>query len=244
MWSTSVDVTTRRSKVKDSSNDETQITRELQWMNSWDFKNTWFTSLDIGGSNTKVDKIRTGNLSFTAGQNFEDSSRFQWSFTLGSNSLRQSDSNGGQPVLSLIQRKSAFQIGFSPLETLSFSVFVQQYSYDKDVDDQITRLSDPAALQRYGTAFSDALLTLPNSEVGLSGRWTWSEKFGFSWSVGATEDAPEPQVTGRFLDLAMDYQVNSNWDASVLVGSTQYKATATTPESQYQYLGLSLGYGW
>ncbi len=243
-WSTEVFLNATRSKV-DDVNSETEVTRELQWINQWDFSDVWFYELGLGASNTKVNKIRTSNLDMTLGRVHEEFYFFNWSITAGINNIKQQDSNGPNRVaLSLVQQKTGIQLGIDPLDWLSLSLFSNRYRYNKDVDQALLSLQSEAAIRRYGTAFSDQLSSLIETESGISLGFKLNDDCRLSFSASQTQDAPEPKVQGQSTSVKMFYRFNSQWDSSVSASSTQYESTASTPEAEYSYLGLGVGYSW
>ncbi len=244
IWTTNVQYTSTRSKILDS-NGQIETTRDLQWINDWDWETGWFVELGVGGSNTEVNKIHTANTDFSLGRTHEDLNNFNWSLTFGRNNIQQADARTkGGKRLDILQSKFGLQAGIDIVDWLSVSIFSDRYTYDKDVDQALTLLQNSAAVRLYGTAFSDQLSTLIEKESGVS----FIVRFDDSWRLTLTGtksvDAPAPHAEGTGISSKLYHKFNSEWDGSVTLGSNHYDATSTTPSTSYSYVGLGAGYTW
>lgn len=243
-WSTSVGVTATRSRVQETGVED-EVTREINWINSWNFESKFFLDLALGGSNTKINKIRTVHGDFTLGRVHESLANFSWALTLGSNNILQADpASGVGQGLRLIQRKSGIRLGFEPFLGFRVAIFGDRYSYNKNVDQVLGLLQSEAAIYRYGTAFADRLSTLIEQESGLNVSFDLNDKWSANLTLSQTQDAPQPKVKGASRHLSLNHRFNSNWDGQLLLGSTEFESTATTPSTRYSYLGLGAGYAW
>lgn len=244
IWSTDISLTSTRSKVE-GTGVEDEVTRDLQWVNSWDLKYNWFIDLGVGGTNTKVNKIKTTNADVTFGRVSENFYQFNWDLTLGLNSIRQEESTvpSGRR-LALMQKKIGLQLGFDPLDWLNLSLFTAKYSYNRDVDLALLLLESQAAMSAYGTAFGDELSTLIDQETGLALGFRFNEKTRLNLTFSQSQDAPTPHVRGSRVSALTSYRWNSAWDGSFSLSSSRFEATSTTPESKYSYAGLGVGYSW
>ena len=241
IWSSEVDMTGTRSKVKNTSS-ETEVTREVQWLNTFDITPEFFAELGIGGSNTKVNDIHTTNVDLTIGQMLEDWHFFNWSLTAGTNNIiQQRGLTQTSKTLTLNQQKSGLQIGIDPVEWLAISVYANHYEYNKDVDKALLLLQSSAAVQRYGTAFSDQLSSLIEKESGISLNFKLSDSWKFIIAGSQTQDAPQPKVKGNSGSAKIYHRFNPQWDGSVTLGSTHYDSSTQNPSTTYGYLGLSAG---
>ena len=244
IWSTQIMLTSVRSKIQGPS-DETQIRRDLQWINSWDMESNTFVDLGLGGSNTRVNKIRTANVDVTLGQRLPDWKNVFASVTFGSNSIRQEEARTpGGDEFQIQQKRVGMSMGFNPVPSISLQAFFNRYDYSEDVDRVLTLLQSETAIRAFGTAFADEMTTLLRQDVGLSLRYRWNEDWSFLALLTETEDAPEPYVKGRSWDFRLEHVFNQNWEGSVLLGSTEFRSTATTPSNKYGYVGLGASYSW
>lgn len=244
IWSTQVIFTSVRSKIQDAS-DEAQVRRDLQWVNSWDLKSNTFVDLGLGGSNTRVNKIRTANADLTLGQRLTEWKNLFGSLTFGSNSIRQEEARTpGGDELQIQQKRIGMSLGFSPLSSLSVQAFYNRYDYSEDVDQVLILLESEVALRAFGTAFADDMTTLLRQDAGLSMRYRWNDTWSGLATLTETEDAPEPNVRGRSWDFRLEHVFNQNWEGSFLFGSTEFRSTSTTPSNKYGYVGLGASYSW
>lgn len=244
VWSTDVTLTGTRSKV-DAAGVDDEVTRDIQWVNSWDLKYNWYIDFGLGGSNTSVNKIRTINMDVTIGKLHQDFYSFNWDLTLGINSLRQQEARlpSGRR-LALMQKKIGVQMGFEPVSWLSVSVFTNKYTYNRDVNQILILFQEQAAVSAYGTAFADELSTLIDQETGLSFGFHCNDQTRLNVTFSQSQDAPTPQVKGTRASAQINYRFSPTWDGSFSLASQRYEATATTPETKYGYVGFGAGYSW
>lgn len=244
IWFSEVILTQNKLKIKDAAA-KTDTVNELQWLNIWDLPSKWFIELGVGGSNTKVNKLRTGHIDFTFGKVNEEYFFSNWSITLGSNSIKQTEGlTAGADELHLRQSKTGFQLGFNPAEWMGISIHLSKYKYNKNIDQQLTLLQSAAAAQTYGTAFSDQLSTLIDRDCGVSFDFRFSDAWKLSFNTAQTQDASEARVKGQIFSAELYNEINSDWDASLTLGSNRYGSTNTTPSASYSYVGLAASYNW
>lgn len=244
IWSSEVDFTGTRSKVKNASS-ETEVTREIQWINTFDITPEVFAELGIGGSNTKVNDIHTTNVDLTLGQLLEDWHYFNWNITAGTNNIiQQSGLTKTSKTLTLNQQKMGLQVGIDPVEWLTVSIFANNYEYNKDVDKALLLLQSSIAVQRYGTAFSDQLSSLIEKENGINLGFKLAESWKLNVSGSQTQDAPQPKVKGKSGSIKVYHRFNSQWDGSVSVSSTHYESSAQNPATTYEYVGVGAGFSF
>jgi hypothetical protein len=245
IWSTNVDFTSTRSKVNDLNKTDTEVTRDLQWTNTWDITKSWSVDFDIGGSNTRVNHIRTTNADLTVGNTQEDWNYFNWSVTSGLNSIKQTvRKKAATNGLELEQSKIGAQIGVDPFEWMTMSLYADKYSYDKNVDQEITYLQNQAAIRKYAMAFSDEVSSLMEQEAGMSFIFRMTKTWKLTVSGGESEDAPSPHVKGTSASLRLYHKFNSQWDGSATVGSNHYDSTSQTPATNYGFVGINAGFSW
>ncbi len=243
-WASSIQSTSSRSKIKDPTLNETDSFRQLNWNNSWNYYDQWFFALGLGGSNTKLDEIKTQQVEITIGSDFHLGTTWNWSLAGGFNKISQDKAFGSLQKLTLNQRSLSAALDAQINDTYSAGLYFTTYRYEEDVNVQISRLSTPAAVQSYGTAFSDNLSSLPKGTVGLQIMANWSEKWSGSLGFSSSEDAPDPKAKSRSFDMSVKNQWNQNWDLGLSLASTQVDSTSTTDSARFSYIGFSIGYGW
>lgn len=244
IWFSEVIYTHNKLKIKDTAA-KTDDVKELQWLNVWDLPQKWFIELGVGASNTKVNKLRTGHIDFNFGRVNEEYFFSNWSITLGTNSIKQTDGiTAGAEELNLKQSKSGFQLGFIPFENMGISIHFNKYKYNKSVDQQLLLLQSSAAALSYGTAFADQLSTLIDREGGISLDYKFADTWKIKVNASQNQDASEARVNGQAFSTELHKEINSEWDASLTAGSNRYGSSDTTPSASYSYVGLAASYLW
>ena len=243
-WASSLHSTSSRSKIKDSATNEADSFRQLNWNNFWNYYDQWFFALGLGGSNTKLDEIKTQQLELSFGSDFTLGTSWNWSLAAGFNKISQDKAFGSLQKLTLNQRSLTATLDAEINDIFSAGLFLTTYRYEEDINTQISRLSTPAAVQSYGTAFSNNLSSLPKGTVGLQINADWSESWSGRLGISSSEDAPDPKAKSRSFDLSVKNQWNQNWDLGLSLATTQVDSTSTTESARFSYIGFSIGYGW